>query len=86
MEASLITSPLLPMSTNKQFRASSEHDEVPAAPLSSPVASLTQRTPSDPLRQADEPPSEATLSPKAGQPGSPKTAAEASTVYNEPVL
>ena len=67
------------MSTNKQSIASSEHDDVPAAPFSSPVASLSQRTPLESLRQADEPPSEATISPKAGQPDSPKTTAEALT-------
>ena len=41
------------MSTNKQSIASSEHDDVPAAPLPSPVASLSQRTPLESLRQAD---------------------------------
>ena len=78
-KASLITSPLLLMSDDKQFRASSEHGEVPAAPLSTTDASLSQSTPSDPLRQADEPPSEATTTPKASQPDSLSKAAEALT-------
>ena len=68
------------MSTNKQSIASSEHDDVPAAPLSSPVASLSQRTPLESLRQADESPIEATISLKAGRADSPKTTAEALTL------
>ena len=67
------------MSTNKQSIASSEHDDVSAAPLSSPVASLSQRTPLESLRQADEPPSEAKTTPKASQPDSLSKAAAALT-------
>ena len=71
-KASLSTSPLLPMSTDKQFRASSKHDEVPAALLSTEDASLSQSTLSNSPRQADEPPSEATTSPKASPPDKQK--------------
>ena len=74
------------MSTNKQSIASSEHDDVPAASLPSPVASLSQRTPLESLRQADEPPSEAKTTPKASQPDSLSKAGEGLIGYGTEYL
>ena len=73
------------MSTDKQFRASSKHDEVLAALLSTEDASLSQSTLSNSPRQADEPPSEATTSPNASPPDSKSKAAGALTGMVPPI-
>ena len=60
------------MSTRKTtLLEDSKHDDVPAAPPSPPEAHPLAGAPTDSLRQADEPPSEATLSPNPGQPDGP---------------
>ena len=73
------------MSTDKQFRASSKHDEVLAALLSTEDASLSQSTLSNSPRQADEPPSEATTSPNASPPDSKSKTAGALTGMVPPI-
>ena len=64
------------MSTDKQPIANAVHDDVSRAPFPFPEAPLSPSAPPESLRQADEPPSEATIAPKAGRAGSRTTTAE----------
>ena len=72
------------MSTRVPFDESSgkKHDDVPAAPPSPPEAHPLAGALTESLRQADEPPSEATQSPNPSQPGGPEGTAGALT-YGE---
>ena len=68
------------MSTRKTtLLENSKHDDVPAAPPSPPEAHPLAGAPTESLRQADEPPSEATQSPNPRQPGGPTGTAGALT-------
>ena len=58
------------MSTNKTLQGELQHDD-DAAALPSPPEAHPVGAPTEPLRQADEPPSEATQSPNPRQPDGP---------------
>ena len=59
------------MSTNKTLQGELQHGDEAAAALPSPPEAHPVGAPTDSLRQADEPPSEATQSPKPRQPDGP---------------
>ena len=67
------------MSTNKTLQGELQHGDEAAAALPSPPEAHPVGAPTDSLRQADEPPSEATQSPKPRQPDGPAGTAGALT-------
>ena len=69
------------MSTNKTLQGELQHDDEAAAALPSPPEAHPVGAPTEPLRQADEPPSEATQSPNLRQPDGPAGTAGALTIY-----
>ena len=68
------------MSTKKTLPEELQHGDEAAALLSPPEAHPLAGAPTELLRQADEPPSEATLSPNPGQPDGPAGTAGALTI------
>ena len=68
------------MSTNKTLQGELQHDDEAAAALPSPPEAHPVGAPTEPLRQADEPPSEATQSPNPRQPDGPAGTAGALTL------
>ena len=69
------------MSTRKTLREELQHGDEAAALPSPPEAHPLAGAPTESLRQADEPPSEATQSPNPSQPGGPEGTAGVLTGY-----
>ena len=68
------------MSTKKTLQEELQHGDEAAALLPPPEAHPLAGAPTESLRQADEPPSEATQSPKPRQPDGPAGTAGALTL------
>ena len=68
------------MSTKKTLQEELQHGDEAAALLSPPEAHPLAGAPTESLRQADEPPSEATLSPNPSRPGGPEGTAGVPTL------
>ena len=69
------------MSTKKTLQEELQNGDEAAALLPPPEAHPLAGAPTDLLRQADEPPSEATLSPNPSRPGGPEGTAGVPTGY-----
>ena len=67
------------MSTRKTLLGEQQHGDEPSALPSPPEAHPLAGAPTESPRQADEPPSEATQSPKPSPPDGPEGAAGATT-------